>query len=249
MFGPPEDLRRYAVLAGSGGMSAAAERLGITRNALAKTVLRLEESCGAPLVERLGQGRVRLTPLGAEVLKHARRHVREAEASGEAVRRAGRKASGENARGPRLRKTLRLPEKTAARIGAARAALPRPVTLNDWIVDAIHERLDRVEARTEGVAGNMGNIVRRQYPAILHGGAGEPWGLSFVDLPVHVGGGTLEAAVADAETVLAEVMDDLARDREAIPAPTPVADIPAAVRDGASGIVLIAVHVPGNSRS
>ena len=98
------------------------------------------------------------------------------------------------------------------------------------------------------MAGSTGSIVRRHYPAILHGGTGEPWGLSFVDLPVHVGGGTLEAAVADAETVLAEAMEDLARDRETVPAPTPVADIPAAVRDGASGIVLIAVHVPGNSR-
>ena len=90
--------------------------------------------------------------------------------------------------------------------------------------------------------------MRRHYPAILHGGAGEPWGLSFVDLPVHAAGATMEAAVADAEIVLAEVLADLVRDREAVPAPTPVADIPAAVRDGASGIVLIAVRMPGNSR-
>ncbi len=35
--------------------------------------------------------------------------------------------------------------------------------------------------------------MRRHYPAIVHGGDGEAWGLSFVDLPVHVGGKTLEA--------------------------------------------------------
>ena len=54
--------------------------------------------------------------------------------------------------------------------------------------------------------------------------------------------------MADAEDVLAEILEDLSRAGETIPALTPVADIAAAARDGASGIVLIAVQVPGNSR-
>ena len=91
--------------------------------------------------------------------------------------------------------------------------------------------------------------MRRHYPAIVHGGAGEPWGLSFVDLPVHVGGGTLEAAVADAETVLAEAVEDLARDREAIPAPTPVDDIPQDERADSAGVVLVAIDLPGRARA
>ena len=76
--------------------------------------------------------------------------------------------------------------------------------------------------------------MRRHYPAILHGGDGESWGLSFVDLPVHAGGATMEAAVAD-----------LSRTREPIPAP--VADIPAADFDGGA-VVLVAVRVPGRPR-
>ena len=91
--------------------------------------------------------------------------------------------------------------------------------------------------------------MRRHYPAIVHGGSGEPWGLSFVDLPVHVGGRTLEAAVADAETVLAEVVEDLARNREAIPAPTPVDDIPQDNRGGSVGVTLVAVDLPGRARA
>ena len=78
--------------------------------------------------------------------------------------------------------------------------------------------------------------MRRHYPAILHGGDGESWGLSFVDLPVHAGGATMEAAVAD-----------LSRTREPIPAPPPVADIPAADFD-AGAVVLVAVRVSGRPR-
>ena len=91
-------------------------------------------------------------------------------------------------------------------------------------------------------------MMHRRYPAILHGGDGEPWGLSFVDLPVHVGGATLEAAVADAETVLGEVAEDLSRTGETMPEPTALADIPAADREGAVGIVPIAVHLPDRPR-
>ena len=92
-------------------------------------------------------------------------------------------------------------------------------------------------------------MMRRRYPAILHGGDGDSWGLSFVDLPVHVGGATLEAAVADAETVLGEVAEDFSRTGETMPAPpTPLAVIPAADREGAVGIVPIAVHLPDTPR-
>ena len=91
--------------------------------------------------------------------------------------------------------------------------------------------------------------MRRHYPAILHGGDGESWGLSFVDLPVHALGATMEAAVADAEALLAEAVADLSQAKKDVPAPTPVADIPAVERDGAVGVALIAVHMPGRARA
>ena len=41
-------------------------------------------------------------------------------------------------------------------------------------------------------------MPRRLYPAIVHTDDGETFGVSFVDFPVHAGGNSVEAAVADA---------------------------------------------------
>ncbi len=62
-------------------------------------------------------------PLGAEVLEHMQRYLRESEAFEGAVPRAGGKAADESARDLRLRKTIRIPEETVDRVEEARAAL------------------------------------------------------------------------------------------------------------------------------
>lgn len=53
-----------------GGFSAAARVLGTTQPTISKAVRQLEHDCGAPLLERLGQG-VRLTDAGEAVCRRA----------------------------------------------------------------------------------------------------------------------------------------------------------------------------------
>ena len=91
-------------------------------------------------------------------------------------------------------------------------------------------------------------MPRRLYPAIVHTDDGETFGVSFVDFPVHAGGDSVEAAVADAEIVIAEVVEDLLRSREPIPPATAVTDIPVEDRDGAELVTLVPAHLPGKSR-
>jgi len=62
----------YAVaLAETGHFGRAAERCHVTQPALSQQVRQLEETCGAPLFDRLGKS-VRLTPLGREFVERAR---------------------------------------------------------------------------------------------------------------------------------------------------------------------------------
>ena len=92
-------------------------------------------------------------------------------------------------------------------------------------------------------------MPRKLYPAIVHGDdGGKTFGVSFVDFPVHAGGSSIEAAIADAETVIAETVDFLLQTEAPIPRPTAVADIPAEDRDGAELVSLVPVHLPGRSR-
>ena len=91
-------------------------------------------------------------------------------------------------------------------------------------------------------------MPRRLYPAIVHTDDGRTFGVSFVDFPVHAGGASVEAAIANAETVIAEVVEDLARVKAPIPPATAVAEIPAAERKGAELVTLVPVHLPGRSR-
>ena len=91
-------------------------------------------------------------------------------------------------------------------------------------------------------------MPRRLYPAIVHTDDGETFGVSFVDFPVHAGGNSVEAAVADAEIVIAEVVEDLLRSREPVPSATAISNIPSGDRDGAELVTLVPVHLPGKSR-
>ncbi|MDE0717201.1 MAG: type II toxin-antitoxin system HicB family antitoxin [Rhodospirillaceae bacterium] len=91
-------------------------------------------------------------------------------------------------------------------------------------------------------------MPRRLYPAIVHSDDGKTFGVSFVDFPVHAGGNSVEAAIADAEIVIAEVVNSLVQTKTPIPQPTAIAEIPAADREGAELVSLVPVHLPGKSR-
>ena len=91
-------------------------------------------------------------------------------------------------------------------------------------------------------------MPRKLYPAIVHSDDGKTFGVSFVDFPVHAGGASIEAAIADAEIVIAEVVEDLLRSEAPIPRATAVADISAEDRDGAELVTLVPVHLPGKSK-
>lgn len=75
---PPElaELETLVVCAAEGSLAAAAERLGISRPAVAKRIANLEAIAGAPLLHRGGRG-VRLTDAGATLLTGARRMLDE----------------------------------------------------------------------------------------------------------------------------------------------------------------------------
>lgn len=91
-------------------------------------------------------------------------------------------------------------------------------------------------------------MPRRLYPAIVHTDDGKTFGVSFVDFPVHAGGASVEAAIADAEIVIAEVVEDLLRSKSPVPPATAIADIPAEDRDGAELVTLVPVHLPGKAK-
>ena len=66
------DLRYFEVIAELEHIGRATERLHRTQPALTSSVRRLEQACGAPLLERAGRG-IRLTPAGKVLLKWAQR--------------------------------------------------------------------------------------------------------------------------------------------------------------------------------
>jgi PAS domain S-box-containing protein len=70
------ELETLVVCAAEGSLVAAAERLGISRPAVAKRIANLEAIAGRPLLRRGGRG-VRLTDAGAELMSGARRLLAE----------------------------------------------------------------------------------------------------------------------------------------------------------------------------
>ncbi|MES2529567.1 MAG: LysR family transcriptional regulator [Pseudomonadota bacterium] len=65
------DLKYFEVIAETGNLGLAAERLGRTQPALTKCVQRLEQAFDSPLFERKGRG-IQLTPVGDLLLARAR---------------------------------------------------------------------------------------------------------------------------------------------------------------------------------
>ena len=66
------DLRYFETIAELQHVGRAAQKLHRTQPALTSSIRRLEEDCGAPLLERAGRG-IRLTPAGHVLLKWAQR--------------------------------------------------------------------------------------------------------------------------------------------------------------------------------
>jgi LysR family hydrogen peroxide-inducible transcriptional activator len=79
------ELRYLVAVADLGHFGRAAERCCVTQPTLSSQLRKLEESLGEPLVERTTRF-VSLTPLGAEVVAHARRLLEEADQITELVR-------------------------------------------------------------------------------------------------------------------------------------------------------------------
>jgi DNA-binding transcriptional LysR family regulator len=72
-------LRHFVTLAETATFVQASRALFLTQPALSRSIRALEDELGGPLFDRLGR-QVALTPFGAEVLRHARRLVSDAEA-------------------------------------------------------------------------------------------------------------------------------------------------------------------------
>jgi LysR family transcriptional regulator, low CO2-responsive transcriptional regulator len=77
-------LRLLAAVADRGGVSRAAESLGLSQPAVSHQLRTLSEAVGAPLVETIGR-RVHLTAAGQVLCDHARRILAEFEAAGGAL--------------------------------------------------------------------------------------------------------------------------------------------------------------------
>ena len=152
MFDQLDDWRRLSALAEIGDMATAAERLGITRNALAEAIIRLEESCGVPLFERLPEGRVSPTPLGGEVLEDIKQMLQQSEVLQKKVNLARSAAAQDEAAGVKF--SMRIPAPDNDRLDALLALLAKTqvdgfglkVSKNGWFVRTMREGMDRDEA-------------------------------------------------------------------------------------------------------
>jgi DNA-binding transcriptional LysR family regulator len=87
-------LRYFVAVAEEGSLTRAAARLHIAQQSLSQQIRTLEAQLGATLLERSSRG-VRLTDVGAVLLREARPVLAQAERAAEAVRRAARGEQGE----------------------------------------------------------------------------------------------------------------------------------------------------------
>lgn len=87
------DLRYFEAIAEFEHIGRATERLHRTQPALSSCVRRLEQACGAPLLEKAGRG-IRLTPAGRVLLKWAQRLRFDAEDARREIGDIGRGLSG-----------------------------------------------------------------------------------------------------------------------------------------------------------
>jgi LysR family cyn operon transcriptional activator len=75
-------LRAFVAIVESGGVAHAAARLNVSQPALSRQILALESDLDVQLFDRVGR-RLRLTPVGEDLLRRSRRLLAEAQALGE----------------------------------------------------------------------------------------------------------------------------------------------------------------------
>jgi len=84
-----EDIQAFVEVAGSGGLSPAAKRLGVSKSIVSRRIARLEKSLGAQLLSRTTRGAT-LTEAGATFREHAARIAAEADAARDALAEDGK---------------------------------------------------------------------------------------------------------------------------------------------------------------
>ena len=84
-----EDIQAFVEVAGSGGLSAAAKRLGVSKSIVSRRIARLEKSLGAQLLSRTTRGAT-LSEAGATFREHAVRIAAEADAARDAIAEDGK---------------------------------------------------------------------------------------------------------------------------------------------------------------
>jgi DNA-binding transcriptional LysR family regulator len=82
------DLQTFLEVAGAGGVSAAARRLGVSKSIVSRRLARLEQSLSVQLLSRTTRGSV-LTEAGATFQEHAARMLAELDSAQEAISPAG----------------------------------------------------------------------------------------------------------------------------------------------------------------
>src|SRR6202040_1626940 len=83
-----EDLRTFLEVAGAGGVSPAARRLGVSKSIVSRRLPRPQQRLGVPLLSRTTHGAV-LTEAGATFHEHAARMGAELDSAQEAISPAG----------------------------------------------------------------------------------------------------------------------------------------------------------------
>lgn len=158
-------LRSFVAVAETGGLAAAARRVGRTPSAVSMSLKQLEETLGGSLFE--GERKGRLTPLGEHCLQVARRMVEDHEAGQEEMLRFAAGGDGE----------VRIAAVPSAACGlvASALALHHAVAAKDGIGVRLELRDGDSQAVATAVAGGIADIGVAQKPA-------EGLGLSFEPL-------------------------------------------------------------------
>ena len=158
-------LRSFVAVAETGGLAAAARRVGRTPSAVSMSLKQLEETLGGSLFE--GERKGRLTPLGEHCLQVARRMVEDHEAGQEEMLRFAAGGDGE----------IRIAAVPSAACGvvAAALALHREASKNGGIGVRLELRDGDSHAVATAVAGGIADIGVAQRPA-------EGLGLTFEPL-------------------------------------------------------------------
>jgi DNA-binding transcriptional LysR family regulator len=152
-----EDIQAFVAVADAGGLSPAAQRLGVSKSIVSRRLARLEKSLGSTLLTRSTRGTA-LTEAGATFREHALRIASEADAARDAISTDGR------VRGRlRISAPLSFSERTFAPVLAELAVrypeLEVQASFSDRTVDLVAEGFDA--AIRLGVLGDSNLVARR----------------------------------------------------------------------------------------